>query len=309
MLAQQRRAAAAKAAALAAKAGASAYAVSEQGGGLTYGEVDAEDLLKCVATFCAPRVAGGFWDLGSGAGCVVLAAAHAVDEFGTTSGGVELQPGLHALALGARDRLAAWAGATDAQVLAAALSAAAAAASIETLEPHTIETAVAAILGRRGLKHALKGVAAPSLGRYVAARLPFAHGAFRATAAAWTRTSDIVDADAARADARGRQARRALDDLAPTAPRVELVEGDLFAAAAVARWHGAAVVLANVLLFCPEDKRRLAALLGEALRPGAWVLSTAPLDDAQLVLHRGGLWAKTSWTGGAKIDVYRVVGD
>ena len=75
MLAQRRRAAASKAAALAVKAGASAYAASEKGGGLTYGEVDAEDLLKCVNTFCAPLPAGGFWDLGSGAGGAALAAA------------------------------------------------------------------------------------------------------------------------------------------------------------------------------------------------------------------------------------------
>ena len=48
MLAQRRRAAAAMAAALAVMAGASAYAVSEKGGGLTYGEVDAEDEALAV---------------------------------------------------------------------------------------------------------------------------------------------------------------------------------------------------------------------------------------------------------------------
>ena len=104
MLAQRRRAAASKAAALAVKAGASAYAASEKGGGLTYGEVDAEDLLKCVNTFCAPLPAGGFWDLGSGAGSAALAAAHAFDAFAAGSGGVELQPRLHGLAVEARDR-------------------------------------------------------------------------------------------------------------------------------------------------------------------------------------------------------------
>ena len=80
-----------------------------------------------------------------------------------------------------------------------------------------------------------------------------------------------ADADAARADARGRQARRALDELrAGEEPAVEFVEGDLFGAAAVARWRGAAVVLANVLLFGAADKARLAALLGErcARAPG-----------------------------------------
>ena len=105
MLAQRRRAAAAKAAALAVKAGASAYAVSEKGGGLTYGEVDAEDLLKCVNTFCAPLPDGGFWDLGSGAGSAALAAAHAFDAFAAGSGGVELQPRLHGLAVERRGRL------------------------------------------------------------------------------------------------------------------------------------------------------------------------------------------------------------
>ena len=79
-------------------------------------------------------------------------------------------------------------------------------------------------------------------------------------------------------------------------------------AAAVARWRGAAVVLANVLLFGAADKARLAALLGEALRPGAWVLSTAPLADARLARRQEGVHVKTSWTGGAKVDVYQVVG-
>ena len=294
MLAQRRRAAAAKAAALAVKAGASAYAVSEKGGGLTYGEVDAEDLLKCVNTFCAPLPDGGFWDLGSGAGSAALAAAHAFDAFAAGSGGVELQPRLHGLAVEARGRLAAWA---------------AAAAAGAALDPDATEAAVAAILGRRGLRHALAGVAATSLEGYVSAKAPFARGAFRAEAGAWTRLDGAADADAARADARGRQARRALDELrAGEEPAVEFVEGDLFGAAAVARWRGAAVVLANVLLFGAADKARLAALLGEALRPGAWVLSTAPLADARLARRQEGVHVKTSWTGGAKVDVYQVVG-
>ena len=55
-------------------------------------------------------------------------------------------------------------------------------------------------------------------------------------------------------------------------------------------------------------KARLAALLGEALRPGAWVLSTAPLADARLARRQEGVHVKTSWTGGAKVDVYQVVG-
>ena len=310
MLAQRRRAAAAKAAALAVKAGASAYAASEKGGGLTYGEVDAEDLLKCVNTFCAPLPAGGFWDLGSGAGGAALAAAHAFDAFAAGSGGVELQPRLHGLAVEARGRLAAWAGADAAGVLDAALAAAAAAAAAgAALDPDATEAAVAAILGRRGLRHALAGVAATSLEGYVSAKAPFARGAFRAEAGAWTRTDGAADADAARADARGRQARRALDELrAGEEPAVEFVEGDLFGAAAVARWRGAAVVLANVLLFGAADKARLAALLGEALRPGAWVLSTAPLADARLARRQEGVHVKTSWTGGAKVDVYQVVG-
>ena len=294
MLAQRRRAAAAKAAALAVKAGASAYAVSEKGGGLTYGEVDAEDLLKCVNTFCAPLPDGGFWDLGSGAGGAALAAAHAFDAFAAGSGGVELQPRLHGLAVEARGRLAAWAGA---------------AAAGAALDPDATEAAVAAILGRRGLRHALAGVAATSLEGYVSAKAPFARGAFRAEAGAWTRLDGAADADAERADARGRQARRALDELrAGEEPAVEFVEGDLFGAAAVARWRGAAVVLANVLLFGAADKARLAALLGEALRPGAWVLSTAPLADARLARRQEGVHVKTSWTGGAKVDVYQVVG-
>ena len=103
--------------------------------------------------------------------------------------------------------------------------------------------------------------------------------------------------------------RAALDELrAGEEPAVEFVEGDLFGAAAVARWRGAAVVLANVLLFGAADKARLAALLGEALRPGAWVLSTAPLADARLARRQEGVHVKTSWTGGAKVDVYQVVG-
>ena len=200
MLAQRRRAAAAKAAALAVKAGASAYAVSEKGGGLTYGEVDAEDLLKCVNTFCAPLPDGGFWDLGSGAGSAALAAAHAFDAFAAGSGGVELQPRLHGLAVEARGRLAAWAGADAAGVLDAALAAAAAAAAAgAALDPDATEAAVAAILGRRGLRHALAGVAATSLEGYVSAKAPFARGAFRAEAGAWTRADGAADADAARA--------------------------------------------------------------------------------------------------------------
>jgi hypothetical protein len=63
-----------------------------------------------------------------------------------------------------------------------------------------------------------------------------------------------------------------------------------------------------VLLFGAADKARLAALLGEALRPGAWVLSTAPLADARLARRQEGVHVKTSWTGGAKVDVYQVVG-
>ena len=180
---------------------------------------------------------------------------------------------------------------------------------LRALDPAATEAAVAAILGRRGLRHALAGVAATSLEGYVSAKAPFARGAFRAEAGAWTRADGAVDADAARADARGRQARRALDELrAGEEPAVEFVEGDLFGAAAVARWRGAAVVLANVLLFGAADKARLAALLGEALRPGAWVLSTAPLADARLARRQEGVHVKTSWTGGAKVDVYQVVG-
>ena len=210
MLAQRRRAAAAKAAALAVKAGASAYAVSEKGGGLTYGEVDAEDLLKCVNTFCAPLPDGGFWDLGSGAGSAALAAAHAFDAFAAGSGGVELQPRLHGLAVEARGRLAAWAGADAAGVLDAALAAAAAAAAAgAALDPDATEAAVAAILGRRGLRHALAGVAATSLEGYVSAKAPFARGAFRAEAGAWTRTDGAADADArARTRAAGRPGGR-----------------------------------------------------------------------------------------------------
>ena len=184
MLAQRRRAAASKAAALAVKAGASAYAASEKGGGLTYGEVDAEDLLKCVNTFCAPLPAGGFWDLGSGAGGAALAAAHAFDAFAAGSGGVELQPRLHGLAVEARGRLAAWAGADAAGVLDAALAAAAAAAAAgAALDPAATEAAVAAILGRRGLRHALAGVAATSLEGYVSAKAPFARAVARASPA------------------------------------------------------------------------------------------------------------------------------
>ena len=63
-----------------------------------------------------------------------------------------------------------------------------------------------------------------------------------------------------------------------------------------------------MLLFGAADKARLAALLGEALRPGAWVLSTAPLADARLARRQEGVHVKTSWTGGAKVDVYQVVG-
>ena len=197
----------------------------------------------------------------------------------------------------------------SASAASAALAAAAAAAAGAALDPDATEAAVAAILGRRGLRHALAGVAATSLEGYVSAKAPFARGAFRAEAGAWTRTDGAADADAARADARGRQARRALDELrAGEEPAVEFVEGDLFGAAAVARWRGAAVVLANVLLFGAADKARLAALLGEALRPGAWVLSTAPLADARLARRQEGVHVKTSWTGGAKVDVYQVVG-
>ena len=57
-----------------------------------------------------------------------------------------------------------------------------------------------------------------------------------------------------------------------------------------------------------EALREFRALLGEALRPGAWVLSTAPLADARLARRQEGVHVKTSWTGGAKVDVYQVVG-
>ena len=37
-------------------------------------------------------------------------------------------------------------------------------------------------------------------------------------------------------------------------------------------------------------------------------LSTAPLADARLARRQEGVHVKTSWTGGAKVDVYQVVG-
>ena len=89
------------------------------------------------------------------------------------------------------------------------------------------------------------------------------------------------------------------DEGSPTA----FVLGDIFETAE--RWRTASVVLANVLLFPKPVVARLAALLGAELRPGAFVLSTAPLDDDALLLRHAGLHVKSSWTGGAKVDVYQ----
>jgi len=81
--------------------------------------------------------------------------------------------------------------------------------------------------------------------------------------------------------------------------------GDIFDTSE--RWATASVIVANVLLFDKATLARLADLLCEVLRPGAFVVTTAPFffkDDVFTELHAG-LWCRSSWTGGAMLTIYQ----
>jgi len=96
--------------------GVDAYGVARESGKkdreLTFGELDVCDFSGVCSRFTASRPCDQkdsrkiFWDLGSGAGKVVLGLA-LCDTF-SICGGLEIQPALHALAESARGRIEEW---------------------------------------------------------------------------------------------------------------------------------------------------------------------------------------------------------
>jgi len=298
---------------------------------LTFGELDVADFCGVVCRFAPAGGAGGggpreLWDLGSGAGrCVLgLSLCGGFDVVG----GVEIQRPLHDLGAAAVARVGAWragdappppppppkaAARAPALTLEAMLDACAGEAEDgAALGLEAVAAALVAAHGHRAYKAALRGAGAASLSKFVARHRGARVGRFAVaddgTAAADAAAAPVAAVAAALAAAPSPAAapasdgalERALARLAGRGGAAELVCGDVFE---TDRWHGAAVVFCNVLLFGPATLARLCAALA-ALRPGAVVLSTAKLDAAHLE-KRHDAWCRASWSGGAQLHIYR----
>ncbi|KAJ1451773.1 hypothetical protein M885DRAFT_620493 [Pelagophyceae sp. CCMP2097] len=178
--------------------GVDAYGVARESGKkdreLTFGELDVCDFSGVCSRFTASRPCDQkdsrkiFWDLGSGAGKVVLGLA-LCDTF-SICGGLEIQPALHALAESARGRIEEWradraataALAADAKAPRRYTCHGAAAPAKHSWNKALLKAsskkgaaaqcaaAVVALFGARAYKAALKGAESSSLSKYLQKR-------------------------------------------------------------------------------------------------------------------------------------------
>lgn len=266
---------------------------------LTYGELDPVDLCGIIQRFCAVEKGGELWDLGSGSGRLLMSLALSLGDEFSLYGGVEIQQGLHDLAVAARQTLAEKLGQTysppKTSPLETALEEATRAAWVQGKRTLTLQDVSSSLASRHKTKYKLLLRDKP-LSKHLETLPPSAR---------YDYTDGILHLKEVDQDDPLLEAWR---QVVPTneqgkLPSVKLVRGDMLQV----DLDNAFLVIVNGLLFGEPILTDLARHLGNTLPDKAMVLSTAYLDKKHPDLHatHRDIWCRTSWTGGAKLNIYR----